>query len=306
MSLTPPELQEIEAQAVELAEGVGRILLDRFRRPLVVEYKGDQEGKNPVTDADKAAEAFLAEELSRRFPGHGMVGEEGAEKDADAAALTWVVDPLDGTTNYLNGLPLFACSVALLEDGIPVVGVIFVPWPGTAGGRILSARKGGGARVGDTPLQVAPEARPVAGRVAVLTGVYGGRFKMGKELRRSPGERRSVGSIAYEMALAADGTYQYVLFGAPHSWDVAAGVLLVAEAGGEVRSMGPERDAWRPFGRFGDGASEDPPDRKTLREWVAPILAGNPDIVRVVGDGLVPRRTLRRRLFGGGGVGRRV
>jgi myo-inositol-1(or 4)-monophosphatase len=299
--LTPGELQNMETQAAELAGSVGRLLLDRFRRPMVVEYKGNQAGKNPVTEADREAEAFLVKELGRRFPGHGMVGEEGADTVSDAALLTWVVDPLDGTTNYVNGLPLFACSIALLEDGVPMVGAIFVPWPDSPGGRVLHARKGGGAWVGETRLAVAPELKPVPGRVAVLTGVYGGRFKLGQELRRSPGERRSVGSIAYEMALGADGTYQYVLFGSPHSWDVAAGILLVAEAGGQVATIAPGGSAWRPFERFGPSAGEGgtQPAHAAIREWAAPILAGNPDIVGFVSDGLTVRRSLRRRLFGG-------
>ena len=295
MPLSRAELGEIEGEATVLAEQAGRLLLDRFRRPLTIEYKGDQAGKNPVTDADRAAELFLVEELGRRYPGHAVVGEEGTDNGVQESPLSWVIDPLDGTTNYLNGLPLFACSIALVEEGVPVVAAVFIPWPTESRGRVFHGSKDGGAWVDETRLQVTPEEQPVPGRVAVLSGVFGGWFKLRESLRRSPGERRSVGSIAYELALVADGTYQYALFGSPHSWDVAAGVLLAQEAGGVVQTRRPGRGGWTPFERFA-GPTGAFPDATVLREWVAPILAGNRAMVQFVGDGIAVRRNLRRSL----------
>lgn len=278
-------LKEAEDCAVGLAREAGRILMDRFRRPMTVEYKDKEGWRDPVTEADRAAETFLSEELAARFPGHGFVGEEGESRDAGEAGLTWVVDPLDGTTNFANGLPSFCCSIALLEHGAPVVGAIFLPWPETPGGRVFHARRGGGAWENEERLRVTPGEKPAAGRVTVRGGFIPGRFRPSKELQKNAGQQRSVGSTAYEMALTADGTYQFTLHATPRSWDVAAGVVLVQEAGGAVVSR--DRRGWSPLTSF----LTSPPDgaaAKRLRDWRQPVLSGNADMVRFVQEGLLP------------------
>ena len=296
MPLDPQELQEIESRATELAKSTGRILLEHFQGPLHVEYKGKKEGDDPVTEADRRAEEFIRDELARHYPDHAIVGEEGAGTGSAPASLTWVVDPLDGTTNFVNSLPSFACSIALLEDGVPVVAAVFLPWPGAAEGRILHARKEGGAWEGERPLQVAPGHRPVAGRVVVLPGFAAGRFQARASLRQNPGERRSVGSIVYEMALVADGSYQYVVFGGPKAWDVAAGVLLIQEAGGLILCRISGRRGWHPFSAFGSIAEDGPPGQEALREWNTSIMAGNPEMVRFVASRLRLRRLWIQRI----------
>ncbi len=282
---TAPWLQEAEEYAVKLVRDAGRILMERFQRPMSIEYKDKEGWRDPVTEADRAAESFLSAELASRFPDHGFVGEEGEGREAGEGGLTWVVDPLDGTTNFANGLPSFCCSVALLERGTPVVGAIFLPWPDTPGGRVFHARRGGGAWEGEEPLHVAPGDKPVAGRVTVRGGFLPGRFRPSKELLKNGGQQRSVGSTAYELALTADGTYQFTLHGNPHTWDVAAGVVLVQEAGGVAVSR--DRQGWRPLTSF----LNDPADgdaTKQLRDWRQPVLCGNAEMVRFVQEGLLP------------------
>ncbi len=286
MALSPEELQDIEQQAVELAGKAGRILMDRFQRSMAVEYKDKEGWKDPVTEADKASEAFLSEETARRFPDHGFVGEEGGGRESGSSGLMWVIDPLDGTTNFSNGLPSFCCSIALVEDGVPVVGAIFMPWPETKEGRIIHARKGGGAWEGETRLQVAPGDKPITGRVVVRGGFLPGRFRPSKELLANGGQQRSVGSTASELAMVADGTYQYTLHGNPYCWDVAAGIILVQEAGGT--SYSHNGNGWYPLTTFKDPANEGPITHETLRKWQNPVLSGNPEMVGFVSSGLLP------------------
>ena len=282
MPLDADALREIEEQTVELAWRAGAVLLEHFQTPLHVEYKGKREGSAPVTEVDRRVEDLLQEELTRRFPGHVVVGEEGAGEGSDAAALTWAVDPLDGTTNFLNGLPIFASSIALLEEGRPVVGAVFLPWPGQVRGRVLHARRDGGAWEGGVPLRVAPGESPVPGRAVVLPRSATGRYQPQGALRRSPGERRSIFSTAYEITLAAEGSYQYALFPTPHIWDVAAGVVLVQEAGGQVLTRQRERPGWRPFLAVESADDDGLPGPEAMRTWIEPILVGNPDMVRYV------------------------
>ena len=144
MAESPPWLKEAEDCAVRLVREAGGLLMERFQRPMAIEYKDKEGWRDPVTEADRTAETFLSNELAARFPHHGFVGEEGEGRAAGEGGLTWVVDPLDGTTNFANGLPSFCCSVALVEHGEPVVGAIFLPWPDTPGGRVFHARRGAG------------------------------------------------------------------------------------------------------------------------------------------------------------------
>ena len=263
-----------------------------------MEYKGKSQGDDPVTEADHHAETFLKEELARRFPDHAIVGEEGAGEGSDAAPLTWIVDPLDGTTNFLNGLPFFASSIGLVEDGVPIVAAVFIPWPTGDKGRVFHARMGGGAWEGDRQLRVAGGASPVAGRIVVLPAFRAGPFRAQRALAQKPGERRSVGSIAYELALGADGRYQYAMFARPRSWDVAAGILLVQEAEGWVETRSRDQRGWYPFSTFASGRDDGPPGQKLLREWANVILAGNPDMTHYVSRRVRVRRSWLRRLLG--------
>jgi fructose-1,6-bisphosphatase/inositol monophosphatase family enzyme len=297
VSLDAQTLKEVEQEAVQLAWSAGRILLDHFQGPLNVEYKGKAQGDDPVTEADRRAEAYLKEELSRRFPNHAFVGEEGSGEGSESEPFTWVVDPLDGTTNFLNRLSGFACSIALLQEGVPIVAAVFMPWPNQELGRVFHSHRGGGAWDGETPLRVASGESPVPGRVVVVPGLVAGPLRARAALRKNLGERRSLGSTATELALAAHGTYQYVVFSAPRIWDIAAGVLLVQESQGQVLTRGPGRTEWHPLTSFATNTSEEFPGQETLRRWRQPVLAGNPFMVEYVSRHLHFRRRLLRRLF---------
>ena len=152
--LNDAQLQELEQHAIALARGAGHILLEHFQKPLEVEYKSKDKEHDPVTEADRRAETYLKEEIERHLPGHGIVGEEGAGEGTEVTEFTWVIDPLDGTTNFLNGLPAFASSIGLLHQGVPAVAAVYLPWPTAQAGRVLHARRGGGSREGEQVLQV--------------------------------------------------------------------------------------------------------------------------------------------------------
>ncbi len=294
------QLAAAEQQAVGVAWGAGRILLSRFRQPLKVAWKGKHEGDDPVTDADNEAETFIREELAHHFPSHALVSEEGAGAGSEPEPYTWVVDPLDGTTNFLNGLPAFACSIALLEHGVPVVAAIFVPWPVADGAMVLHARSGCGSWVSGQALKLSNEPTPPGG----LTVLPRGPYRLSTSLSRWSAYRRSVGSIAYELVATALRTYRFVLFSSPRVWDVAAGTLLVKEAGGAVMTLPEGRGPWQPLTGFAvpenldaAGAVAGTPGQTELREWIQPLLAGPIPAVEEAAAGIVPYHPLLPRAF---------
>lgn len=296
-------MREIETAAVEFARGAGQILTGHFGRQISIEYK-DKDQRDPVTTADKECQEFLSKEIARRFPDHGILGEEGSE-DADTPApdILWVLDPLDGTTNFLNGLPVYASSIGILYRGRPLAAALYIPWPNPAGGFILHCRRGGGCFADDDPVSVYESDEPGSNRLIGLPGSFPTTARLGPKVRNKAGEMRTTGSIAYELAMTACGVMQYSVFGAPHIWDMAAGVLTVMEANGSVMIRLKGQKRWQPLDSLVPAWESKPPTLKELRAWTAPLVAGNHQVAPLVAANIRPRfrplaklRQLRRRL----------
>ena len=211
-SLDEAGIREIERHAVELARGAGEILSGYFGRRIGVEFKDDKE-RDPVTTADKQTQAYLAAEIARRFPDHGVLGEEATEEEKQseepARDILWVLDPLDGTTNFLNGLPVFASSIGVIHRGRPVAAALYIPWPADGGGFVLHCRKGGGCYADDEPVKVLETEQPIPNRLIGLPGYFGVANRFTGGLAGKEGEPRTTGSIAYELAMTARGVMQY-------------------------------------------------------------------------------------------------
>ena len=292
----PALTREIEDAAVAMAWGAGGILSGYFAgelsQELSIEYK-DKNQQDPVTSADKATQAYLVEEIARRFPDHGILGEEDSpEGDTDAPALDflWVLDPLDGTTNFLNGLPVYASSIGVLYRGWPLVGAMYLPWPNPKGGFVLHCRRGGGCFADGKPVSVFqaedPAQQPVANRLIGLPGYFAQSTKFSKQIKGSPGELRTTGSIAYELGMTACGVLQYAVIGAPKLWDMLAGVLAVQEAGGTVMIRLPGEKRRSPMGSLVPSWEEGPPSLKQLRGRVWPLVAGNRQLAPLIADSM--------------------
>ncbi len=219
---------------IKAARKAGRSLVKDFREveQLQVSVKG---AGDFVSRADIAAEKIIRDELMGGRPTYGWVGEESDAAAGEDPTRRWIVDPLDGTTNFLHGLPHWAVSIALEHKGEVVSGVVYDP----AKDEMFVAEKGQGAWMNDQRLRV-------SGRKALIecifaTGVpFGGRGGLPETLRDlarlmpvCAGVRRW-GAAALDLAYVAAGRYDGFWERELHSWDIAAGVILVREAGGFV------------------------------------------------------------------------
>ena len=255
-----------------------------------------------MSDVDREVESYLRAAIVAEFPQHGILGEEGEDRGPAGAEFWWVLDPLDGTTNYVNHLPLFGVSVAVLRQGMPQAGAIFLPGEAPLHGGVYHCVRGGGSWLNEEPLTLVPQ--PAAERhLTALPAHYWWRFRPSREMARRMGEVRSLGSVVCELALTARGVFQYAAFGAPRIWDVAAGALLVAEAGGAV--LVREDGQWHPLAAF------TPPRRQSgptapLRDWRAPLVAGNAETAPFVARELRGRGWLGTLLWGLWRLRRRV
>ena len=303
--------QEIEAAAVQLAKGAGEILSSHFGQRIAVEYK-DKEQRDPVTEVDKACQEYLVREIGKLYPEHSILGEEGGgdesgESETPCNDIVWVLDPLDGTTNFLNGLPVFASSIGVLYRGRPLAGAMFVPWPVEGGGFVLHCRRGagcfagaagvrGGGRDYEERTAVYESEEIVNNRLVGLPGFFGQSTRFGKGLKGRTGEVRTTGSIAYELAMTACGVLQYAVIGAPRMWDMAAGALAVMEAGGTVMTRLHGQKRWQPMDSLVPSWDAKTPTLKELRQWVAPLVAGNNPVAPLVAQNLRRRFSLKAKL----------
>ncbi len=290
----------IEAAAVEFAQGAGALLSRHFGNVISVEYK-DKAQQDPVTAADKETQAYLEEQISRRFPTHGILGEEddaSADGDRTAADFLWVLDPLDGTTNFMNGLPVYASSIGVLYRGRPLVGAVYIPWPTeTSSGVVVHGRTGGGAFADDEPVSVYQTEKLRGDRLIGIPGSFGASTRVGKGLKGQPlGQPRVTGSIAYELAMTAMGVMQFAIIGAPRMWDMLGGALAVQEAGGTVMTRLAGRKQWHTMDSLVPTWDEKPPTMAELRKWVAPLVAANPTLAPLIAHNLHQRRRPIRRM----------
>ncbi|PRX38266.1 myo-inositol-1(or 4)-monophosphatase [Meinhardsimonia xiamenensis] len=224
---------------IKAARKAGRSLVKDFREVenLQVSMKG---AGDFVSRADIAAERIIKEELTSARPNYGWLGEEGGGEDGKDPTRRWIVDPLDGTTNFLHGLPHWAVSIALEHKGEIVSAVIFDP----AKDELFWAEKGAGAWMNERRLRVSGRRRMIEALFA--TGLpFGGRSDLPETLQdlarllpACSGVRRW-GAAALDLAWVAAGRYDGFWERRLNAWDLAAGILIVREAGGLVEPIDP-------------------------------------------------------------------
>ena len=293
-------LASIEAAAVSMAEEAGALISSYFGKEISTEFK-DKEQTNPVTQVDKESQDFLERSILERYPDHGVLGEEDAEVEGEsplAPDFVWVLDPLDGTRNFMYGLPVYACSVGVLYKGSPVAGAVHVPWPGSSNGVVYHARAGGQTEAAGKAVRVFEAEQSEGNRIMAAPGSFGGLLRFNDGMHRNVGDLRMSGSLAFETAMTASGVLQYMITLSPKIWDVAAGVLLVQAAGGKVMSgrwsrrwgLVPDVE-WYPFDGFVQWR-EDETTMSDLRKWSGPMVMGSAGVATYITRGISPRRRL--------------
>ena len=273
--LLSDELAHLSNVARSLAQSGGDILMDRFHATIEISFKG-QNAHDPVTEVDHAIEDLIRDEVHRQFPTHGVLGEERENGGPIDAETVWVIDPLDGTSNFINGIGMFACSIGILHRGSPIAGAMWLPSNRFLEPGVYHAQAGHGLMFngeevdcGAPSLQAASRLSTVPAGTSGVTGPAGRRF----------GIARTFGSTATELALAAEGSVQMALFDGSRIWDVAGGVALCIAAGRAVYTKSRRSDAgWRPFTSFCDRV-EGPVTMTKLRAWSDPLVAGDASVL---------------------------
>jgi myo-inositol-1(or 4)-monophosphatase len=223
--------------AIAAARHAGAYLKESLGRVRTVEVKEGEE-RNLVSDIDRESERRIIGMIRERYPDHGILAEESGGSGAEAETV-WVIDPLDGTTNFLHGLPIFCVTIGIHRRGEPVAGVVYDPNLD----ELFTAERGAGAFLNGAPLRVSRSSTLISSLL-----VTGFPYDIARNpdfaverfnafLMEARGVRR-LGSAALDLCYVAagrlDGFWEVNL----HPWDMAAGVLLVEEAGGRVTDFG--------------------------------------------------------------------
>jgi myo-inositol-1(or 4)-monophosphatase len=269
----PADLAEIERTAVELAQLAGAEIVTALGTTLAVRYKTGADDtaslRDPVSEIDHNVEGLIRSRLAERFPEHDIIGEEMIERPGRSDDFVWAIDPIDGTTNFVNGFPIFGASIGVLYRGAPVVGTIWSSFTHALRPGVYHARRDGRLCFDGTPISVSTN--PAVRRRLAGSAIIGG--------DRGRWDYRKTGSAAVECVLVAIGALEVARFAGPNIWDVAGGVVLVRAAGGTVLSR--LRGAWTAMDVFepapsGEGGIED------LANWRRPLIVGAAESVEAM------------------------
>jgi myo-inositol-1(or 4)-monophosphatase len=198
---------------------------------------------NFVSLADKRAEQMLYEDLNKARPGYGFIGEEGGAREGSDKSHTWIVDPLDGTTNFLHGIPQFAISIGLRREDTVIAGIIYNP----ANDELYIAERGKGAFLNDQRLRVAGRRKlndcvVACGLPHIGRGDHDLSRREMAEIQNQVAGLRRFGAASLDMAFVAAGRLDGYWERNLSSWDMAAGAILVREAGGTVSCVDGKSD----------------------------------------------------------------
>lgn len=233
---------DILFDAIEMARGAGEIIRRYFRSD-TLDVKAKYNEADVVTVADRECEALILDRIRSRYPSHSILSEESGEDLNSESDYRWVIDPLDGTTNFSAGMPICAVSIGVEYKGETVVGVVYAP----VLDELFTAVKGEGAFLNGRPVSVKHNGR--LDRAVVSTGFPVDKDtnpdnnldNVGRVLPRVRGLRR-LGSAAVDICYVAAGVLDAYWEMNLHEWDVAAGLLILEEAGGVVKHYRSDRN----------------------------------------------------------------
>ncbi|MFL2677420.1 MAG: inositol monophosphatase family protein [Dehalococcoidia bacterium] len=279
--------KEYENFCIRISKIAGDYVLNNFDGSFQIFSKDKK--NNLVTEIDHNAQKIIIENIKKNYPNHLIVGEEdNIMTIKNTSEFIWVIDPIDGTTNFVNGIPNFAISIALLKNYEPIAGVIWIPWPNNEKSLIFSSSKNNGSRVGSLKLDLTENNISTLEEGSVtsyssFSTLFGNKNRDIKPWNKIiKGEKRVIGTVAYEMALVAKGVIKFGLFGPASIWDFGAGLLIIKEAGGVIYFLDKNYNIQDKFYSFESLMKKNNSiDEKMIYEWTGQFLIGGPMIMNL-------------------------
>jgi len=277
---------EYENFCINISKIAGNYVLENFEGQFEI-YSKDKRN-NLVTEIDLNTQKIIVEDINKTYPNHAIVGEEDKLKSLKDSEYIWVIDPIDGTTNFVNGIPNFAISIALLKDLEPIAGAIWIPWPNNEKSLIFSASKNNGSNANGKKLNLVKKLNQSldegsASSYSSFSSINGNKDRNIKPWSKViKGEKRVIGSVAYEMALLAKGVIKFGLFGPASIWDFGAGLLIIKEAGGTIHNLDKDYNFISEFTSFKKLIHKNNNSlAEIIYDWSGQFLIGNKKIMNL-------------------------
>jgi len=235
-----------------------------------IKDKNQITGDNPVTEIDLKTQNLITSRINRKFPKHAILGEEGESKKVVKADYLWIIDPIDGTKNFINALPLYSVSIAVMFKGNIVAGGIGLPWKNNF---IISAYEGSGLQSSSPKKYLAENCKPSAGLITFAPTYFQRSYRIKTNFLKFSGEIRNLGSTAAELALVANGNAQLALSGYAFTWDFAAAWILVKESNKKIFFGNMNDNKWQDINPWKQYFNNGLYELEKLKNWRGKFMA---------------------------------
>ncbi|MBL40842.1 MAG: hypothetical protein CL761_05970 [Chloroflexi bacterium] len=264
--------------------------LDLIRNSINKNYdisdKNNIQGDNPVTDIDLATQNLILNKIKKNFPNHGILGEEGDTKQNVESDYLWIIDPIDGTKNFINQIPLYCVSIAIFYKGDPIISGVGIPWNENC---IITAHKDKGIKSNFyRERSDSKKSKPAAGLLSFAPSHFTIGNIVKKNFFSNSGELRNLGSTAAELALVANGNAQFAISGYAFTWDFAASWLLINESRKKIYFGDMNENKWVEINPWKSYYKNGIYDLKGLKDWRGKFLGCDKNISEFLISNLSP------------------
>ncbi|MBA46875.1 MAG: hypothetical protein CL893_02190 [Dehalococcoidia bacterium] len=267
---------KIENTLLECVEESLNLIRESSKGIFNIQDKNDVIGDNPVTQIDLNSQELIANKIKSNFPNHAILGEEGSVQERVNSSYLWIIDPIDGTKNFINQIPFFCVSIAVMFEGEIIAGAVGLPWEKNS---IIYALKDKGVKSNFTQINTQKlQSFPVPGILSFAPTYFNLSYVIKNEFYKNSGELRNLGSAAAEIALVANGNAQLSLSGYAFCWDFAAAWILIKESKKSIFFGNMKKNTWEdvnPWEKYFDRGFY---DLKRLKEWRGKFFASNKEI----------------------------
>jgi len=273
--------------------------LDLIRLSIKEDYKisdkNHVKGDNPVTDIDHDSQNLIIKKIKENFPLHGILGEEGNQSESTKSDYLWIIDPIDGTKNFINQLPLYCVSIAVFYKGAPLIGSVGIPWDSNA---IIYAIKDEGIKSNFSSIKkIANKDKPVPGIISFAPTFFQSSYAINKDFYKHSGELRNLGATALEMALVANGNAQLALSGYAFTWDFAASWILIKESGKEILFGNMEKNKWEDINPWNEFFINGHYNLKKLKSWRGKFVAFDKGLYDYIVNNINPNGSMKKSFY---------
>lgn len=287
MEPTNQDLMQLENFAYDLATQSGQKIINALINPGEISYKNQSNQSkvpnNPVSDSDKLIEAFIRNEIIQQYPEHSVIGEEEDAIGSTTEPFIWVIDPIDGTTNFINNLPIFGCSIGLMYKNSPIVGAIWLSTSHALTHGVYHGNINGSVQFNKQKIVIAKNQNTVKRRLHTLP--------YGVPTRSNQTDVRVSGSAVFEIALLAVGVIDGAYLNNMRLWDIVAGIALLRAAKKETWLKSEK--TWIQMENKLDSNLPLPENQKNIKKWRGTIVAGENDDVLMLKQRFSSRKIIK-------------